>query len=291
MSLSISDYVARALVYVSALNSVGVKPWTAAVDAYATTKEPKGEREVKLGQLVSSWADVLGRYSTFHEGESVTAYLQAVWWASETDGQLELTEIGEGVVKALRAASIEDGDKNEIGVTILSPEDPMRYAMLARDLAGAGAGLLIDPYFKESHVEWLASATTMQRVLVGSRTKGQKDELPMIAYRLGRVHASERKLEVRHTDSKNLHDRGFVAAEGEVSLLGTSLTGIAVHISAITPLPPQAAKPMRQHFERLWDAATVLNPRDGFGELIASEAAAESATETAEAASTEDVAS
>ena len=165
--------------------------------------------------------------------------------------------------QAIVRAHANPAEIEDLGAVILSPDDPLKYQLLTRAFAVVGAGLLVDPYFKPGHLDWLASSTTVARVLVGSSGSQPKSnrELPFVLGRLGT--GTRGSVEIRVTEDSTLHDRVVVHEDGSVSMLGSSLTGIGQHLTAIVPLPPEAAVAYREHVERLWVAAAVVEPRDG----------------------------
>jgi len=249
----IPAHLLRVLRYVQAVNRGGARPRLHDVDAFAVLSPPSAE-------LAEPWALRGPIMSAFLEREPVSAYMKSVGWLNEDDG-LVLSATG----SALLAGVLDDDSlvSDELTAVILSPEDPMRYELLTREVGRAGAGLLVDPYLKPGHIDWLSSATTIKRVLVGGKRPQEKDNA-ILPLALGRALSQGRTPpEVRISRAASLHDRVLLFEDGSVSLLGSSLTGISMHVTAIVKLPAEAGDAYRTHVESLWDGALPVEPRDG----------------------------
>ncbi len=249
---TVPTHLLRVLRYVETVARGGVHPTQHEIDAFAALIPPSGDAAPPW-RLRSPVFGVVER-------EPVATYLIAVGWLSVDDYTCGLSDLGHALLEGLKD---EDAPPDEVSAVILSPEDPMRYELLTREIGKAGAGLIVDPYLKPGHVDWLTTSTTVERVLVGA-TRSQMRDNALLPLALGRQAVAGRTPpEVRITQDPSLHDRVLVAEDGAVSLLGSSLTGISMHVTAIVPLPEEAASAYRQHVEALWRAATRVEPRDG----------------------------
>ncbi len=260
------EHVARVLLYVVALNHSGYEPSVAEVRDYADSPEPQPARIKTFEELVAPSAN----YLTKRAADDVVTYLQDIGWI--TPGRaVRVTKLGAAVAQSLDESGVYE--PQEAAVTVLNPSDPMRYEVLTRTIAAAGRGLLVDPYFKAAHLEWLTSCTSIRRVLVGGKSRDQKAELGPLGFRLATLSAGP--VEVRSSVDAALHDRALLAEDRKVSILGTSLTGVRVHLSAVVPMPEVAAVPLADHYEALWKGATPVLPREGLDEVAATTEQAE----------------
>lgn len=256
----IPGHLTRALAYVHLANLGGGYPTTQDLDAFATSTVPRnsGDSDMLRDSLMtmSLLRDWVGP-----KPDPVADYMLDLGWLRPASGGLRLTDLGLGVLRGSQAAESEDAHRS-LNV-VLSPDDPLQYATLTRAISEAGAGLLVDPYFKPDMLEWLSSSTNITRVLLKSsgrsRDNGEDRLFPIL---LGAANEVA-QIEVRRTGSGSLHDRGVIHENGQVSLLGTSLTGVGKHLTAIVHLPSTAAEPWRVHMESLWEGATPIEPRVG----------------------------
>ena len=92
-----------------------------------------------------------------------------------------------------------------------SQATPMTPAALTSAASRAGAGMLIDPFFKAQTLRWLLEATQLTRVLVSKRN-GPMD-LGSIATALGHLPGASDRLEVRVSAATELHDRAIVGSD------------------------------------------------------------------------------
>lgn len=59
-------------------------------------------------------------------------------------------------------------------MVILSPDNPLNLGVLTREIVAAREGMLVDQYFDDQRVGWLADATSIARVLMSrSPDKGK----------------------------------------------------------------------------------------------------------------------
>ena len=251
-------YLLRVLLYLDLVGRGGQQVPKHRLRRYIDAELPES---LGVFSSISSLAAAMNMASGYGvvSGSRAIEYLEDVGWAREDDDLYELTSLGQAIVRA----HADPGEIEDLGAVILSPDDPLKYQLLTRAFAAVGAGLLVDPYFKPGHLDWLASSTTVERVLVGSSGSQPRSnrELPFV---LGRLGAGMRgTVEIRVTEDPSLHDRVVVHEDRAVSMLGSSLTGIGQHLTAIVPLPPEAALAYREHVERLWADAAVVEPRDG----------------------------
>lgn len=256
-------YLLRVLLYLDIVGRGGERVSTYQLRRYIDAELPESLSVFSSISTLATAMNMAAGYGVV-SGQRAVDYLGDVGWVRVVDDLCELTSVGQAIVRAH-----SDPDKVEdLGAVILSPDDPMKYQLLTRAFAAVGAGLLVDPYFKPRHVDWLASSTRVARVLVGDSRPQAKDnlELPFV---LGRLGAGTQSIPaVRITADSTLHDRVVVHEDRSVSMLGSSLTGVGQHLTAIFPLPAEAAGPYREHVEQLWLAATPVQPRVGIVEDV-----------------------
>lgn len=175
-------------------------------------------------------------------------------------GHVHLDESGAAVLAGLNEeAAAKPSDPMVVDV-VLEPNDPMVYFQLTRLLASAGAGLLVDAYFKADAVSWLVETTTIRRVLVSSGHRAAEADLRLMAGALGMV-PNAADLEVRATDSTELHDRCLIREDGSVQLLGASINGVGRNITSIVTPDAEVGRVYRDRYETLWQSATPVTPQ------------------------------
>jgi hypothetical protein len=121
----------------------------------------------------------------------------------------------------------------------------MSWVNLTRVVANAGAGMLVDAYFEAEFVPWLVESTTLRRVLISSRYPSAEGDLARMVVALATV-SNAGSLEVRATNSRELHDRCLIRADGTLQLLGSSVNGVGRNIHRTGPAPvrpPHQAAP------------------------------------------------
>ena len=256
----------RALLYIEKLNSAGVRPKPQDVDAFAATDAPRA------AQYQSPFAAGLAPMQRFFRGtkvadaEPVTGWLLRMGWLdADAESRLTVSDLGAALLAALRLPPSEWSPEREgAGAVILRPDDPFVYVELTRVISEAGAALLVDPYFKTDMLDWLHNATLVNRLLLSRANKAQAQEVEQISLALFGLRESPGagRVEIRATISATLHDRCIVPDDGDVLLLGTSITGIGRHLSTIVPLPSPAGVSMRREVEKLWKDAELVQPQE-----------------------------
>lgn len=138
---------------------------------------------------------------------------------------------------------------------LLSPDDPFSYAQLIGELAGIGAGLLVDPYFKAAHMLDVVAHTEIDRVLVSDKLS----DADKAALAVGvRAVPPDRKLEIR-VGPRALHDRCVIPPDGHAFFVGTSLTGIGKSLTVFGRFSPEVSSRLRDLYEAHWtDADPVI---------------------------------
>ena len=226
------------------------------LDNYAIVPPPRAVREVALYEKFRSVGLAAGMFT--EPGEAVADYLVDLELAKIVPGGLQITSYG-------RALLGDDWHEPEPdAITVLTAGDPMALAAVTSAVGRARTGLLFDPHFKHDMLSWLANSTLIERVLVKRPTrsdelKAQEQLLPIF---LGGVLEATpgRQIEVRVSSDSALHDRGTIAQDGTVTLLGTSLTGVGRHLSVVVPLPELASRPFAEQVESMWKQATPVEP-------------------------------
>ncbi|WP_344656729.1 hypothetical protein [Catenulispora subtropica] len=249
----LSPHVTRALWYVDVLNARGVAVTPHELDRFAITEPPRAS----IRQLWKYGAafEVLGEV---REAEPVAGYMFAMGWIRGDDRGVELTTKG----RAVLSAGADEGQLKQVAEPVvtdieLNPQDPLVFTTLTRRFAEAGAGMLVDPYIKADMLGWLTEATSLSRILI---SKKENRERSLIAVALDTLPRGN-TIEVRATDSPDLHDRCLIAEDGTVRLLGASVTGIGKNQTAI--ITPDAAimNAYRTRYESLWKSAERVEPQ------------------------------
>ncbi len=193
--------------------------------------------------------------------EPVASYLLEVGWIEPFQEGARLTKIGKAVLTASgqEAAQLEATDP-EVADVALDPQDPLVYVQLTRRLQKAGAGLLVDAYFKAESLVWLIESTNLRRVLISSRHPKADRDRQTIAVALATVPNSS-DVEVRHTNDPALHDRCVVSANGDVQLLGSSVNGVGRHLTAVITPSTDISAVYRKKYEDLWQSAEPVDPQ------------------------------
>ena len=270
----IPKHLVRVLFYVDLAGSVGLT--TEELDDYAVVRAP----HAAYTKAIDDYEWMRDRFTERIEAGPVAGYMKTVGWITEsqTHGRWVLSDLGRLLVNRLGGSGPID-EPTEAGAIVLSPEDPMRYELLTRKLADAD--LLVDPFFKAEQLEWLVQATQIRRILIskggaadikrGSPDKVQNSALIQMALGV-MAHQDPDFPDIRVTQSVALHDRAVVYRSKPTALLGTSLTGVAIHLSVYVPLPAEASATYSSHLESLWSDALPLPARTQL-DPIADEAA------------------
>ncbi|TKA00499.1 hypothetical protein [Actinacidiphila oryziradicis] len=169
-----------------------------------------------------------------------------------------LTELGKGVLRSADDGYEHSSPDHLVADVALHPEDPLLYTALTRRFAKAGAGLLVDPYFKADHLPWLVETTLLRRVMVTDKQKPA--DLSSLRVALATVPGAN-EVEIRVGDGKQIHDRCLIEETRQVVLLGASMTGIGKHLTALFAPGPPIQQAYRDTYERLWQSAETLAPQ------------------------------
>ncbi|MEV6716250.1 hypothetical protein AB0M48_29895 [Lentzea sp. NPDC051208] len=254
------EHVHRTLSYLKLLAEQEQAPDKSSLDRFAVKRPP---RLAWRRSLFDTFTLAHNAFSTPQPPDSVVAYLAAVGWVTLTDGpdeKVALTALGEAVLRGLDARRVEEPDESDVADVALDPDEPLTWVHLTRTFSAAGAGMLVDAYFKAEFVPWLLDSTALTRVLVSGRHHKARHDLAALAVVLGTLPGAAAKLEVRSTTSPELHDRCLIHENGTVQLLGASLTGVGRNLTAV--ISPQATiqKTYKELYERLWAEAVPLTP-------------------------------
>jgi hypothetical protein len=249
----LSPHVLRTLWYVDVLHTRGVIVTAAELDTFAIAEPP---REA----LRHIWQFALGFNETaLRKADPVAGYLFNIGWIKADGNGIELTAKGRAVLTtAGDEGSFRQAGEPEVVDIVLNPDDPMVFTHLTRRAVEAGAGMLVDPYFKADMLEWLTEATTLARVLISKKASGQ--ERPLMAVALATLPRGN-AVEVRFTESTDLHDRCLIAEDGAVRLIGASVTGIGRNQTSILAPDPAIMNAYRVRYENLWNSAERIEPQ------------------------------
>ncbi len=153
----VPDHVQRALAYLHLLKKRGIDPRRNQVEDFARTQPPRGSRQE------TPWAALalLTGLTVARDAEPVVDYLVAMGWAEivSPGENVRLTGFGEAFLVGVELEDAAAPADPAVADVVLEPKDPLVYVHLTRYLAQAGAGLLVDPYFKAKFVPWLAETT------------------------------------------------------------------------------------------------------------------------------------
>ena len=259
----VQEHVRRALAYLRLLNEQGVDPTRGHLEAFAASPGPEGAvyQSGLVGPIASAMLE-LTRPQRIREAEPVVDYLLRLEWAQETSaasGRLHLTNLGRALLRGLEteAPALPPASVADI---VLEPTDPLAWVNLTRIAANAGAGMIVDAYFKAEFLPWLVESTALKRLLVSSRHQGASKDLARMAVALATVpNAGE--LQVRSTDDHELHDRCIINADGRLQLLGASVNGVGRSMTAVITPDDEVMRVYRERYESLWEQATPLDPQ------------------------------
>lgn len=260
----VSAHVHRALVYLRLLNDSGIDPPRAHLEAFACEQGPRGV-EYESSMFGDSFARLV-RLSErkVRDPEPVVNYFLKMGWVELSNGpedRVHLTDLGRVVLVGLEQEGPTEPQLPSVADVMLEPTDPLAWVNLTRVVAAAGEGLLVDAFFKPDYVSWLVESTTIRRVLISSKHRQAQRDLSLMAVALGTVPSAD-VIEVRATDSRELHDRCIIGADGDVRLLGSSVNGVGRNLTAIMKPDPQVTGIYRDRYESLWENATVVTPQN-----------------------------
>ncbi|MBE8519426.1 hypothetical protein ILP97_18255 [Amycolatopsis sp. H6(2020)] len=258
----VSPHVHRALAYLRLLNDNGTDPLREDLDSYAVSPGPKN---AEYGAPFLGASALAFFQQVIRDAEPVVKYLVKMGWATlSQDDRVQLTDLGRIVLFGLGQEGPTEPQLPAVADVMLEPTDPLAWVNLTRVVAAAGEGLLVDAFFKPDFVHWLVDSTTMRRVLISSKHPKAKRDLTLMAVALGTVPNAD-VLEVRATDSPELHDRCIIGADGDFRLLGSSVNGVGRNLTAIMKPDAEVARLYRDRYESLWKEATVVMPQNPAG--------------------------
>lgn len=191
--------------------------------------------------------------SAYEYKEAHVDYLKRMGWVIDENG-CRLTRLGRAIVAASEAEAAETETSD--GIVILSPDDPLNLGVLTAEVSAARAGLLVDPYFDDSLIDWLARSTSIARVLM-CRKPDRCDALELY---LGGLERTGRSVEFRILEPRRLHDRYLIGEDGKVSMIGASLNGLHRNFTAIIEVPAPGADAIRAEVEARWNEASPVEP-------------------------------
>ncbi|WP_158012947.1 hypothetical protein [Streptomyces sp. Root369] len=255
----IPGHVLRTLWYIDLLAEQGQPLSPESIDAFARRVPPRDAKRDSVFLEVAWMFGETGR--VVRRPEPVADYLKGVGWIEPFNGGMRLTKIGRAVLIASgeEAAQLDASDP-EVADVALDPQDPLVYVQLTRRLQKAGEGLLVDAYFMAESLVWLIESTNLRRVLISSRHRSAERDRQTIAVALATVPNGS-DVEVRHTKDPSLHDRCVVSASGDVQLLGSSVSGVGKHLTAVITPSSDIAAVYRKKYEDLWQSADTVEPQ------------------------------
>ncbi|MTD55712.1 hypothetical protein [Amycolatopsis pithecellobii] len=247
------------------MNDQGHEPRRTEVDQFATTSPPRPAVYGYQGFSVPGVAALI-RHTPVLDADLVVGYLEKMLWVEQSDDfRIRITPLGRKLLRAVEAERPEDLPEPTVADVVLEPTDPLAWVNLTGVVARAGAGLLVDGYFKVESIQWLLSATTMRRVLVSSRHRTAKGDLAAMSIALATI-PNANELEIRHTANPEMHDRCVISPDGQVQLLGSSINGVGKHLTTVIAPEEKVMNIYRKRYEQLWGEAELVTPQHPLSE-------------------------
>lgn len=243
----------RALAFIEACEKSGYGPTKWEVEIWLGDPRPAES----VSDPAFSWSHGASRLS--EDNESELEHLEHLAWISSLDERLRLTDLGRAL---LRGADQEDIIEPEASAVILNSQDPFAYAKLVGHLAKAGAGLLVDPYFRLGQLMTILNGTSISRVLISKQHKRSKADRAELEIALDSA-SLPRPIQIRASGDTAIHDRLIVGEHGEVWSLGASLNSIGSVNTMIIPVPEVGATAIRAQAEELWGKAELVGMSQG----------------------------
>lgn len=236
----------RALTYTAMVRRQGYRLTDKELEAFVRQPDPIGATVEFPG--LSAALDVMAAMQLkSHPGETVAKWLVRLNWLAMDGGRVELTELGQAVLRGADEQEIETELPFRI---VLDPKDPLSYAKLIGRIADVGDALLVDPFFGLDQLLIILQSTSVTRVLVGPKTKTGTLAAALNSLTLPREFAIRVSGEV--------HDRFIIPKAGPVDALGTSLNGVGKKFTVMTTLDAPVADTIRSKHEDLWRAAVPV---------------------------------
>lgn len=156
----VSEHVHRALAYLRLLNDNGVDPLRSRLEAFALDRGPR-DVEYQASVFSDSFARLCRcRREKFAMPSRSSTYLCRMGWADLSNDRLHLTDLGRVVLFGLGQEGPLTPAGPDVADVVLEPTDPLAWVSLTRVVAAAGAGMLVDAYFKPDFVPWLVESAT-----------------------------------------------------------------------------------------------------------------------------------
>lgn len=242
----------RALGFIDSCVRSGYRPlvseiqaWLSAPEARAAVVENFFTNLVRFSIAVSAGSRVVS------DAEDTIDHLIRIKWIAKNDGRVTLTDLGRALFRSAERSEVAEEDPV---VLVLDSEDPFAYAKVIGHLARAGAGFLVDPYFRLEQLRAVLGSTSITRVLISKQYKHSNQIRSELTIALDSP-SLPRPIEVRASASGTLHDRLIVGENGDVWILGASLNSIGTVNSVIAPIPSEGAIALRASAEDLWASA------------------------------------
>jgi len=176
---------------------------------------------------------------------------------SRRKGNLILSPLGKAVLADAERPKLTTTESQPLAVTI-DPDDPLAYIKLFDVIGNAGTGLLVDPCIRYQELADVIELASIDRVLTSDRTDADGNRLKMLSRTCS---ALKSEVNVQTVDRSQLHDRFFIADEGTIYVLGSSLNSITSRPGVITPIvDPAAARAIHTVYKELWSESTKLEP-------------------------------
>lgn len=250
----------RALAFVEACCKSGYKPepeelelWLAMPSARPARSESLFIKNISAG-LLEFAKHFQGE--VVEEAESMVESLERLRWLQKDSGRLRLTDLGRALLHDAERTEVVD---TEASVVVLSSEDELAYAKLVGQLSRFDSGFLVDPYFRLPQLMTILNSTSISRILVSSRYSGSTQAHAELQIAL-ESPSLPRKLEIRASNDRAMHDRMIAGSDGSVWTLGASLNGVGTVNTVFTPIPEAGAPVMRELAEKLWREAEIIGP-------------------------------
>ena len=152
------------------------------------------------------------------EGQPLATYMKQVGWVKLKAGGLALTPLGRALAAGLGVEGPAKSESEERGV-VLNPDDPAKYELLVRALAGARGGMLADPYLSPNIFDLLAEGTSLRRLLLSKKVKTEDRTLFALGLARSQAATPDRAIEIRWSSDDRFHDRYLLHEDSLVGCL------------------------------------------------------------------------
>ncbi|QSB24422.1 hypothetical protein [Curtobacterium sp. 24E2] len=242
-----SPDVHRALHYLAALNRAGYHPSARELDAYAEQPDRSSrtiggisQTLMQSGNLGKTFSNIFGRSET----ETYSDHFVRLAWALKHSSGLIVTAVGRAALDALDTES--SATDSGFLQTVLGAGDPIAYARVLGLITELGPVMIIDPYLKLEQLPDLLRLPNVTRIMSSTERKAKGMKATPFA---AAMTMARHEVDVRLVEGQDLHDRYFIPDNGAVHMISTSMNGVGLRVSVITPSTfkqaPQSDRPTK----------------------------------------------